>query len=172
MKKLLVLIIAFSFLLSLGGFALADKDKYKKLDITDEMVKGATEVRLEAIRSGHIGTAQFLADEIDFWGEFTKRLIKTGNLIGIQESKDKMVAGFEVTLAEFNSIYIVGGIIPRDNNQSAWFAGVQFRGFPLASGLSQIFSRFDPGVVLYNGEVKFAVSFCWREEEVKKRIVK
>ena len=170
MKKLLSLIIALSFILSIAGFAFADEDK--KLNITNEMIKGATEVRLEAIRSGHIGTAQFLSDEIDFWGEFTKRLIKTGNLIGIQESKDKMVAGFEVTLAEFNSIYIVGGIVPEDNTSSHWFIGLQYKGLPLFGDLSEIFSRFDPGIVFKEGQIRFAVSFCWKEEEVKKRIAK
>jgi len=169
MKKLLSLIIILSFIFSIAGFALADEDK--KLNITNEMVKGATEVRLEAIRSGHIGTAQFLSDEIDFWGEFIKRLLKTGTLIGIQKG-NKMLGGFEVSFWETENVEAIFGVIPTTGQSSKFFWGLELKGIPLASDFAKIFKRFDPGIVFLDGKTYFSVSFVWQEKELTKRYPK
>ena len=130
----------------------------------------AKEERLKAIRNGDITAVEFLRDEIDFWGEFSRRLIETGNLVAVQYSKDKMLGGFEFSLYDTDSLNVIAGIIPIENDNAKWFIGVQYKGFPLLGDLHNIFERFDPGFVLVNGNVRFCISFVWRQEEVEERM--
>jgi len=152
--------------MGISGFA----EKKKKPEINLEARKQTVETRIEQIRYGSINGVTFLGEEIDFWSEFLKRLIKTGNLIGVSRN-GRMLGGFEVSFYEGSSIDGICGVIPEEDKTTTWFWGAEYKGFPLLGDFTDIFKRFDPGVIIENGKLRFTLSFEFREEEIQKRTV-
>jgi len=162
MKKLTVLLASLViFFGMLVGVSYGD-------DLDSQLL--AKEIRLEGIRTGNITAVDFLRDEIDFWGEFGKRLVECGNAIGVQYPKNRMLLGYDVSLHETDSLKVIAGIIPVENENADLFFGLQYKGFPLLGDLSRMFKVLDPGFVVVDGKLRFCLSFEWRAEEIQKRL--
>jgi len=164
MRKLVSLVLIGLLILSLSGVCLGEEEKYN-LQLRQE----AMQTRLEQIRlSPRVDTPRFLAEEVDFWTEFVKRVLKTGTLVGIQK-QERMIAGFEVSFWESKNLEAICGVVPMTDESAKFFWGIELTGVPVVSDFARIFKRFDPGIVFYDGKARFSVSFVWQEEEVKKR---
>jgi len=81
MKKFASVALVLITVLTLAGLCFAEEEKYN-LQLRQE----AVQTRLEQIRlSPTVDSVTFLKEEIDFWAEMLRRIIKTGNLIGNQK---------------------------------------------------------------------------------------
>jgi len=164
MKKFVSVVLVLIMVLAFAGLCFAEEEKYN-LQLRQE----AVQTRLEQIRlSPRVDAPRFLGEELDFWSEFVKRVLKTGTLVAIQK-QERFIAGFEVSFWESKNLEAICGVVPMTDESAKFFWGVELTGLPVISDFARTFKRFDPGIVFYDGKARFSVSFVWQEEEVKKR---
>lgn len=151
MRKFLMFFLIGAFLLSFGLPALAEEQK--------PSLKVATEDVAEAVRENPVNVMEYTDTTIDFMAEFLKKFLKSAKpMVGFTNGTK---AGLEMSLYEGDKFDITFGTFADGGNK--WFVGAEAGEFPLSGGLWEIFEKFRPQVLLYDGKFYAGLSYEFRE---------
>jgi len=171
-KKFLVILIAvIVFCFVFNGLVCAEK-------LTKEDIKSMPRVELELkrseihenriaiMRNTKLDGPRILAEEIDFFGGFLDRMLKTANAIAVFDRLDKAYLGLEFAFLQRDKWDIIWGFLPENEQDPIiTYGGIEIKEIPLIGSLGEIFKRLDLALVYCSdGRVKVAASYQWRDE--------
>lgn len=152
MKKLVVILLVL-ISMCLAGAAVATEEP-------PTLEAKAAELA-EAVEANPINFAEVVRATIDWWGQVFIRFGKSAkpNVV----FNDETVPGLQITLYDQPNWALVGGIVWRyedvDMRDQPTFGAIEWKGFPLLSGLSDIFTKLNPQVVYTEGEFKLGLTY-------------
>lgn len=115
----------------------------------------------EAVEENPVNLMSYVYSTIDWWGEVFIRFGKTAKPNVVFNSET--VPGLQITLYDQENWALVGGIVWRyedvDMRDQPTFGAIEWKGFPLLSGLSDIFTKLNPQVVYTEGEFKLGLTY-------------
>lgn len=126
-------------------------------------LEARAEVFAQTVEENSINLPGYVRSTINWWGEVFLRFAKTAkpNVV----FNDEAVPGLQITLYEETNWAFVGGIVWRYEDvpmeDQPLFYGVEWQGFPLLSGLSDIFKKLNPELVYTEGDLKFGLTYLF-----------
>jgi len=154
--------------LSLSTLAFADEKKkidYSKLSVEDVNLASQQlqDNRIDLLKETPLNGPRTLREEVDFFGEFLKRMLKTANTVIVFDKLDKAYVGLEFNFLEKDKWDIVWGFYPDEEKITGFYFGVERKEVPLISSLGEVFKRLDvAGLYCPDKKIKVAISYEWR----------
>ena len=128
-------------------------------------VEAAGQEMAEAIRENPVNFAEYWKAQIDFWGELLIKFAQTAKPNAVFD--EEVYGGLQLTLYEQPSWAIVAGKVfkysDRELLHQPGFVGLEWKGLPLLKDLAEIFEKLSPQVVWMEGNVRFGLTYEFKE---------
>lgn len=168
MAFVLVTVFSLLFFCSVPLMAATETEEEKPTvaKATDELMKSIEDQPVSIVEWADAG-ASFLL-------RITEKLWKTGKpMVGLKKGNHRFGLEFNVFEEERFSLtagkFFVENEEGEDNGgipefEKHWFFGIELKGIPFASHISEVFEKLRPQLLLYDGKTWIALSYKFRNE--------